>query len=58
MELIIASHEKASPVFDPRKKATIFKDSLEYQLIKESMGVTMTFTKASIGQKLKDKAAN
>ncbi|PHT55126.1 Protein IRREGULAR XYLEM 15 [Capsicum baccatum] len=55
MELSIASHRMASPVFYPRKEVTKFEDLSENQ-IEESMTTTVSFTKSPIRQNLKEEA--
>ena len=55
MELSIASHRMASPIFYPSKKVTKFKDLSEDQ-IGESMTTTVSFTKSPTRQKLKEKS--
>ncbi|PHU14149.1 hypothetical protein BC332_15354 [Capsicum chinense] len=55
MELSIASHEKTSPIFDPRKEAKKFNQLSKYQT-KESMAVGVTSIKDLTNQKLKEKA--
>ncbi|PHU09005.1 Delta-1-pyrroline-5-carboxylate synthase [Capsicum chinense] len=55
MELSIASHRMVSPVFDPRKEVTKFNDSSKDQ-IGESVVATVSFTKSSTRQKLKEEA--
>ncbi|PHT45029.1 hypothetical protein CQW23_14187 [Capsicum baccatum] len=55
MELSIASHEKTSPIFDPRKEAKEFNQMLKYKT-KESMEVGVTSIKDPTKQKLKVKS--